>query len=463
MNFNFYALKKLLQDYSDFHPLLQGSGVGPSDYRSFYNEKESYFPHIYATPLSVSRTRQTTNWNIRVWVLDIMKSDRSNYDDITNTTWEILNDFYNYLEFNKLPHRSIGFSSVPVHNWDRESLTGWYSDITLEAKTLQCLDSGDFNFSASFVKWTIFDNSGNIIEQGEQPCGIDLDITLSDIECSDAEYIIENVGGDLITSGSIPSGGSDTITIQNSELELYDSDNTLIDIYSISPEATKMVQLDFNKPEGITFQIPQPDVEISNRLRDVGWRQQNSWFDYNNLSSTAKQPILDYSHPNPQFNLRDELSFRGVSSKKRFVDILGLQVWVPVNNAELVFIDKLTGLAYTRGPQNGNEDTAFDTAENYSITVDGILIDDWYMVSVSEIYSLYSFDKSNNLEIVEPGTTNFANFGNISTAIRTGSRTVSNFKQVIASSLAVAGVGASSNRTYMLVTKQLLPLFDDYI
>jgi hypothetical protein len=219
------------------------------------------------------------------------------------------------------------------------------------------------------------------------------------------------------------------------------------------------------KPQGITFQIPIPSSIISNALnQDAGFRYANSWFDYNNNQPTKIQPELDFNHVNPHFNLKDNVSFRLVSSKKRFVDIKGGQDFTTYPD---VFIDKYTGLTYRRVILSADEATSFSNTQSLSITTDGITLSDWYIASLDELLSIYGYGKlTNNTEIVDPNNSAQINVSSgIGSGVRTSSSTTGGNYLVISNlqSLTVLSVASSLTRVYLVVTKELLTEFDDYI
>jgi hypothetical protein len=472
-NFNYWQLRNLIEDYADIHPVLMGADLGPNDYRGFYNESQSLFPRMYVTVTSISRTRQTTNWNLRVYILDLLLDNRENYDDITNTQFEILNDFYNYIEFIKLPHKSISFNMTPIHNWDRQQMAGWYADIIIEAKSLQCLNFVEIDPEKRYplqglVNWVVVDNDGNELASGDQPCGKDLTITV-DLDLSTMVDVLDENNNNYGTFSV--SGLSDTISIQSlpATYSIIDQLNNNYGSGNLVSGTSSIINITVPQPVGITFKIPIPSAVVSNTPnKDAGWRYSApiNWFNYNNPQNTKIQTDLDFNHNNPHFNLKNDVSFRGFSSKKRFVDIKGGQNFTTYPD---VFIDKLTGLTYRRvTPSLADEATSFNDTENFSITTDGITLSNWFVASIEELLIIYGFGKTTaNFQITDPDT-NAAihpSTTSVGSGIRTSSATpLGTYLQVLSTSnLNIGTVNNTGSRFYIMVSKELLNQFNDYI
>jgi hypothetical protein len=187
MNTNYYYIKNILEEYANFHPLLMSSELSFSDQRTKFHENQTLFPVLYGVVNSVNRNKQTLNWNVRIWCLDLLKADRGNEKHIMNTTFEILNDFYNFLTFRKVDFRALSSNLTPLNNYDLNRMNGWYLDITIETKSIQCIDLCDYpnqppcppdsNFKP-LTDWKLVDTDGNILQSGSQPCGEDLTIII---------------------------------------------------------------------------------------------------------------------------------------------------------------------------------------------------------------------------------------------------------------------------------------------
>jgi hypothetical protein len=145
-------------------------------------------------------------------------------------------------------------------------------------------------------------------------------------------------------------------------------------------------------PSGVLFKTIEARQRTSYRTGDEGWRSQNGWFDYTPPVSPKVVAELDYTSPNFFNVLKNPLVVNGVSSKTRFVDINGLQTFSPPLTAGLVSIDKLTGYMLTRMSPDiviANWNGTIDFAESYSLVINSITYNDWYLASESEYTEFY--------------------------------------------------------------------------
>ena len=145
---------------------------------------------------------------------------------------------------------------------------------------------------------------------------------------------------------------------------------------------------------GVALQIPTPSQYISYRTGDVGWRWQNGWFSsFIQPTNPLKVANLDYNQnaTNSWFILTTPLTVGGVSNTIRFVDVTGVQTFSAVNNKNLVVIDKLTGMMFTRSNVGANNqwNGCIDDAFNGSITVEGVIYNDWYLNSINEMQQIF--------------------------------------------------------------------------
>jgi hypothetical protein len=156
-------------------------------------------------------------------------------------------------------------------------------------------------------------------------------------------------------------------------------------------------------PSGIYFPSIYPDQHTSFRTGDEGWRFQNNWWDRINPALPSKFAELDLSlGVNAWWRLKSPLTVGGVSSTVRFVDVDGLQIFSSGSGKNLVVIDKLTGLMYARFPSGNAAVTwanAIDNALAYSVTVNSIIYDDWFLACVSELCSIFNQQTAGNTNL----------------------------------------------------------------
>lgn len=145
-------------------------------------------------------------------------------------------------------------------------------------------------------------------------------------------------------------------------------------------------------PSGAALQFPNPSQGISYSVYDTGWRAQNLWYNYTPPAYPAKYAQLDTTlGSNQWYRLKTALTVGGVTNTQRFVDVNGVQSWGTLNNANVAVVDKLTGLMFSRVPvfiSAGTWRANMVSAFNYSVTINGVVYSDWYMISASEMMAI---------------------------------------------------------------------------
>jgi hypothetical protein len=182
-------------------------------------------------------------------------------------------------------------------------------------------------------------------------------------------------------------------------------------------------------PSGVLFKKQIPTQYTSYRTGDVGDRVQTGWFDYTPPTTPEVIAELDYTSANFFTILKNNLVVDGVSSKVRFVDVDGGQTWSATGNKNLATIDKLTGLMYRR-LQIGTNSWAnhIDNALSYSVVIDGVTYDDWYLASLDEILQVFHNYAGVNAN-VDPATSAQYLEINVSNNITTANTNPSNTAQ----------------------------------
>jgi hypothetical protein len=249
----------------------------------------------------------------------------------------------------------------------------------------------------------------------------------SSVENSDATYSVSVLAeGSLvlpdsqINVNSVDSG--DVVSVKTIDVNITDGVDpvTPTSVGLVGNTLTIEVPSGGGSPSGVLFKTIQATQRISYRTGDEGWRVQNGWFDYTPPAQPAAIADLDYTSTAYWNLLKDNLVVNGVSSKIRFVDVNGIQAFSSTGSADKVVIDKLTGLMYTRDTiAAATWDNQIDAALAYSITVNSIVYDDWYMGTDKEIINLYhrSSAAASNVDL-NSAVTIIANTNQLSTATR---------------------------------------------
>ena len=169
--------------------------------------------------------------------------------------------------------------------------------------------------------------------------------------------------------------------------------NTITPVSSVLVGNDLTITANIPNPSGVALRRPIGDQFISYRTGDTGWRVQNSWYYYTPPAYPAKYAQLKNTTTSEYwYTLQTPLTVNGVTSTQRFVDASGIQSWSTLNNLNLSVIDKLTGLMFTR-TRNGftgkSWETGIDEALAYSVTINGQVYSNWYLMSLCEAVDIF--------------------------------------------------------------------------
>jgi len=254
------------------------------------------------------------------------------------------------------------------------------------------------------------------------------------ITCVDSTAVIKDSAGTTLKSQAIPSGATADITINDSTAIVKNSTNTTIaSATDIKAEGSKNISVGDSSitvnssaygstpatvagnvivkntlgasvgslitgewivpagssPSGVLLDLVEADQYTSYRTGDVGWRVQNGYFPQSVQPTNPKAIAeLDYTSANYWYLLKNNLVVNGVSSKTRFVDVLGGQNFSATGNTDLVTLDKLTGnLIYRKETFVDSWNNNIDLALTLSYTINGVVYSDWYFAGYEEVLS----------------------------------------------------------------------------
>jgi hypothetical protein len=137
---------------------------------------------------------------------------------------------------------------------------------------------------------------------------------------------------------------------------------------------------------GVLFKTIEPSQYTSYRTGDEGWRVQNGWYDYTPPTYPKAFAELDFSvGANCVDILKNPLVVNGVSNTHRFVDVFGAKA----TNTSILIIDKLVGMAHIRLTTTITDwNGAIDAALVYSVTLNSITFNDFYLASKNELVNI---------------------------------------------------------------------------
>jgi hypothetical protein len=249
---------------------------------------------------------------------------------------------------------------------------------------------------------------------------------------------IQNNG---VASGFIPSVG--TINVVT---------NVAPTSFGISGRTINIVVPTGSTPSGVAFQMPKPSQYESFRTGDTGSRFQTGWYDITQPTTPKVYAEIDSTKNNGLYLMKNNLVVNGISSARRFVDVDGGQTFSATNNKNAVVIDKLSGLMYTRNNQVGAGGTwndMIDQALTYSIVVNGVTYDDWYMADRSELEQAigagYLSDPNTSVALF-----NQANATQWTSATRISSSTNAYYYDIVSFGIATLAKATGGQRTILV-------------
>lgn len=182
------TIKDAIQAFVDGHDQLKRVIFEADDQRANYITEGNEFPVMFVAPIDVDVTRAMNVHTLRVYVYERINDDRLDVWENANDTSLILRDLRVWWNgYNEDSDIEIVEDPTGTFASDREldKLVGYYSDI-------------DFQ----------------IPSHGR--CEVPVNVTPSPpTTCPVASYIVEYTDGTPIESGTIPSGGTKTVTVPN--------------------------------------------------------------------------------------------------------------------------------------------------------------------------------------------------------------------------------------------------------
>lgn len=135
MSASLNTIKNNLGTFASYH--LQLSRFQFSFFENFdqFSEADITFPVMFCVPQDVQMLEGVNSYTIRVYIVDLLQSDRSNEQDIINDTLLIHRDLRNWLAIadNNLNVLNSPIA-IPLNNFLVTNTIGWYADYEIEAK-----------------------------------------------------------------------------------------------------------------------------------------------------------------------------------------------------------------------------------------------------------------------------------------------------------------------------------------
>jgi hypothetical protein len=181
------TLRDALQAFADGHGQIQRIYFGADDKRAPLLTDAELFPALYVAPIDVVVGQAHNTHRLRIYVYERLDSGASDEWENANDTSLILRDI-------RVWWSAYGIDDILISE-----------DPTGQFKTDSELD----NLVGYFAEFLF-----EIPSHGR--CDVPVSIApIPPPTCEDASYIVEYANGDPIESGTIPSGGSETIVVPN--------------------------------------------------------------------------------------------------------------------------------------------------------------------------------------------------------------------------------------------------------
>jgi hypothetical protein len=192
------TIRDAIQAFVDGHGQLQAVGFGADDKRAPYLTEQELFPVLYVAPIDVEVGRAHNTHRLRVYVYERLNDEDQDEWENANDTSLILRDIRVW--WNDYGVDDILIETDPTGTFKTDSeldnLVGYYAEISFQ-----------------------------IPSHGR--CDVPVNIEpVPPLVCLPANYVVEYADGTPIESGTIPSGGSETIVVPNCEDATYNLDNT---------------------------------------------------------------------------------------------------------------------------------------------------------------------------------------------------------------------------------------------
>jgi hypothetical protein len=279
-------------------------------------------------------------------------------------------------------------STTPIKATETEDIVAPNGDVSVNSVAFDDVLSGG-TLNIEVLKSTGNDQIGS--KQGQYWRIGDSNITNSDstydVDVKATESLI--LPDSQINVNSVDSG--DVVSVKTIDVNLEDSLGAPVTPTSVGLVGnTLTIEVPSGaSPSGVLLQFPTPSQYTSFRTGDEGWRAQNGWFDYVPPAQPAAIAELDYTSASQWYLLKNDIEVNGVASKQRFVDLNGVQTWGATNNVNAAVLDKLTGLMFTRLVGGTQWVGSIDNAQTYSVTINGVVYNDWYLMSLNEAVAIF--------------------------------------------------------------------------
>jgi hypothetical protein len=244
---SYITLLSKIEQFCNAHLQIKKYGGEFREQMPNFSTKDEKYPVVFVEPVSDLEDLNTNQFSINVYCVDIIQKDRQNLNTIVSDCQLILKDLYTYY-VNDMDAQLdvVGTSTMtPVNNFDSDYVAGWVMSITFEVATygpceipmnpiiptpVECQDGNVENTDGSYtasvasggllilpdVHLVVLDQNENVLSDAYYPSVQDEVISVNIEPCADATYKFTNSAGTTLYEGSIPSGGYEEGSINDS-------------------------------------------------------------------------------------------------------------------------------------------------------------------------------------------------------------------------------------------------------
>lgn len=226
------TIKDAIQAFVDGHDQLKRVIFEADDQRANYITEGNEFPVMFVAPIDVDVTRAMNVHTLRVYVYERINDDRLDVWENANDTSLILRDLRVWWNgYNEDSDIEIVEDPTGTFASDREldKLVGYYSDIDFQIPShgrcevpVNVIPSPPT--TCPVANYIVEYTDGTPIESGTIPSGGTKTVTVPNCPtCDDATWTLTDTNGNTLDTGTIASGGTANITAPSANIQNSDS------------------------------------------------------------------------------------------------------------------------------------------------------------------------------------------------------------------------------------------------
>lgn len=266
------TIKDAIQAFVDGHDQLKRVIFEADDQRANYITEGNEFPVMFVAPIDVDVTRAMNVHTLRVYVYERINDDRLDVWENANDTSLILRDLRVWWNgYNEDSDIEIVEDPTGTFASDREldKLVGYYSDIDFQIPShgrcevpVNVIPSPPT--TCPVANYIVEYTDGTPIESGTIPSGGTKTVTVPNCPtCDDATWTLRDESGTTISTGTIASGGTANITAPSANIQNSDSTYN-VDVVSGGSLVLPNIDVNVNASlEGNVVSLTDVDINLT--------------------------------------------------------------------------------------------------------------------------------------------------------------------------------------------------------